>query len=117
MSAMKEIVRKILTSYVLVEQSRDPKTLTPSLSRFDAAVQVADGDEAEGWLLFLFGDSWSNDIVEAATFYGYRLQQLEDGKIELRDDVPPAPGFDHIWDGKTWVGPSPDEADKVVEAK
>lgn len=115
MSAMKEIVRKILTSYVLNEESRDPVTQTTTAKdMLDAAIQAADGDKVEGTLLYLFQEQWSNDIVALATYYGYELRRRSDGGLELFDGVPPAPSLDHVWDGENWVKSLDTSVDEVV---
>lgn len=111
---MKTLLKKMFTGWMLREASwivpPTPGEGFPlnepyySKTEEQAMIEACGGNVIEGNLLVLFSH-WSNDIQALAPYYGIYLDRDEDGKLFIREDIPPAPSPEHWWNDNAWQEP------------
>ena len=96
---IKPILLKVLRAMDLHEKSYDDINHVYDKSMNEACVEVCDGDEIAGNVVYLTSTNW-NDIQDAATEFGI-------GWIngEVVDTLPKKPDDNHYWSSKDekWV--------------
>jgi len=103
---VKDLLKKMFTGWQIREASWDGNKYTRD--EVECMIEACGGDEIEGNLIHLF-DYWGNDIQLLAPHYGIYLDRDVEDKLIIREDIPPAPGSDYVWEDNRWTKIPDDE--------
>ena len=106
---MKEILRTMMTGWMIRENSWDDENSAYHVSEPEAMKQACHGDEKMARALSLFS-YWSNDIQDVAAHYGIAFV---DSEVK---DIEPAPSPMHYWHKGKWNAPDEDEQETGYRA-
>lgn len=99
---MKELLRKMFTGWMLHEASWDAEKKGFTRNSDECMTEACGGNTLEAYMIHLF-DYWGNDIQALAPHFGIFLGRDENGKLFIKDDIPPAPSIEHAWQDNQWV--------------